>query len=258
MTGSPFGRRLVRPSPARGRAEKGLWSSKRRRPRRRTTRSPTVRRPRGDDPRGGDTGLRTFAAPAVVPALVPGDRAPAGALAVVLTVLPPLCAPHGWVRSIRGGSIGGVTDSVLPTVVTADRVIAAAAPRIFELIADPAHQPRWDGNDNLAEAQDPRRVRGTGEVFTMLLTSGGVRANHIVEFEEARRIAWLPSEPDNEPPGHLWRWDLVPLDDGRTRVTHAYDWTNLTDEKRLVRARATTPDKLRASLDRLAELAEAD
>ncbi|MFI5614264.1 SRPBCC family protein [Amycolatopsis sp. NPDC051903] len=151
-----------------------------------------------------------------------------------------------------------MADSALPTVVTADRVIAAGAPRIFELIADPAHQPRWDGNDNLAEAQDPRRVRGAGDVFTMLLTSGGVRANHIVEFEEGRRIAWLPSEPDNDPPGHLWRWALTPLDDGRSRVTHTYDWTNLTDEKRLVRARATTPAKLRASLDRLAELAEAD
>jgi hypothetical protein len=39
-------------------------------------------------------------------------------------------------------------------------------------------------------------------------------------------------------------------------VTHTYDWTRLRDEKRLVRARATTADKLRASLDRLATLAE--
>jgi hypothetical protein len=39
-------------------------------------------------------------------------------------------------------------------------------------------------------------------------------------------------------------------------VTQTYDWTQLTDKKRLPRARATTPDKLRASLDRLAALAE--
>jgi hypothetical protein len=39
-------------------------------------------------------------------------------------------------------------------------------------------------------------------------------------------------------------------------VTHTYDWAQLTDEKRIPRARATTADKLRASLDRLAELAE--
>jgi hypothetical protein len=39
-------------------------------------------------------------------------------------------------------------------------------------------------------------------------------------------------------------------------VTHTYDWTDLSDVQRLPRARATTPDKLRASLDRLAALAE--
>jgi uncharacterized protein YndB with AHSA1/START domain len=35
--------------------------------------------------------------------------------------------------------------------VSASREIAAPPERIFELIADPAQQPRWDGNDNLAE-----------------------------------------------------------------------------------------------------------
>jgi uncharacterized protein YndB with AHSA1/START domain len=39
-----------------------------------------------------------------------------------------------------------------PRVVRAGREIAAGAGRIFELIADPAAQPRWDGNDNLATA----------------------------------------------------------------------------------------------------------
>lgn len=151
----------------------------------------------------------------------------------------------------------GVTDyAETPTVVTAHREIAASAERIFELIADPAQQPRWDGNANLAEAPEGQRVRGTGEVFTMSLTRSGVRANHVVEFEEGRRIAWLPSEPGQEPPGHLWRWELEPLDEGRTRVTHTYDWSGLTDENRVARARATTADRLRASLDRLAEVAE--
>ncbi|MEP6463894.1 MAG: polyketide cyclase, partial [Frankiaceae bacterium] len=36
------------------------------------------------------------------------------------------------------------------------------------------------------------------------------------------------------------------------------DWTDLTDEERLPRARATTADKLQASLDRLAALAEGE
>ena len=91
----------------------------------------------------------------------------------------------------------------------------------------------------------------------MILTKGAIRENHVVEFAEGRLIAWVPAEAGKQPPGHLWRWELEPADASRTRVTHTYDWTRLTDRKRLPRAQATTAGKLRASLDRLAALAEA-
>ena len=39
-------------------------------------------------------------------------------------------------------------------------------------------------------------------------------------------------------------------------MTHTYDWTELTDESRFERARWTTADRLMASIDRLAVLAE--
>jgi uncharacterized protein YndB with AHSA1/START domain len=144
-----------------------------------------------------------------------------------------------------------------PQVVSASREIAAPPELIFELIADPAQQPRWDGNDNLAEAAAGQRVHAVGDVFTMTITGGSVRENHVVEFEEGRRIAWRPSEVGRRQPGHLWRWELAPLGDSRTRVTHTYDWTRLTDQNRLPRARSTTPERLSASLDRLAAIAEA-
>jgi uncharacterized protein YndB with AHSA1/START domain len=148
------------------------------------------------------------------------------------------------------------TDQEAPRVVSASREIAAGPGRIFELIADPAQQPRWDGNDNLAGAPEGQRVRQRGDVFTMTLTRGSIRENHVVEFDEGRRIAWLPAEPGQRPPGHLWRWELEPAGASRTLVTCTYDWTRLTDETRLPRARATTADRLQASLDRLASLAE--
>ena len=141
-------------------------------------------------------------------------------------------------------------------VVSATREIAAPADRIFALIADPSQQPRWDGNDNLARAETGQRVHAVGDVFMMTLTRGSVRENHVVEFEEGRRIAWTPAEPGRRPPGHLWRWVLEPVGASRTRVTHTYDWTRLTDSNRLPRARATTPERLAASIDRLAALAE--
>ena len=141
-------------------------------------------------------------------------------------------------------------------VVSTSREIAATPERIFELIADPAQQPRWDASDNLREAVTGQRVRGAGEVFRMTLTMGSIRENHVVEFEEGRRIAWRPSEVGRRPPGHLWRWELEPVGPGRTLVTHTYDWTELTDQNRLKRAQWTTSDRLSASLDRLAALAE--
>src|SRR5258705_6513474 len=99
-----------------------------------------------------------------------------------------------------------VSDNVeAPKVVSASREIAAPADKIFELIADPSIQPRWDANDNLADARAGQRVRAAGDVFTTTLTMGSDRTNHVVEFDEGRLIAWRPSEVGNRPPGHLWR-----------------------------------------------------
>ena len=99
-------------------------------------------------------------------------------------------------------------------------------------------------------------MEAVGDVFTMRLTSDNVRDNHVVAFEEGRIIAWRPAPQGGEPLGHEWRWDLEPLDDGHTRVTHTYDWTELTDPSRFERARNTGSAQLLASIDRLATLAE--
>ena len=151
------------------------------------------------------------------------------------------------------------TEEAQPRILTASREIKAHAGTIFELIADPAAQPSWDGNDNLGEAAPGQRVHAVGEVFVMTLGSGSVRDNRVVEFTEGRLIAWMPGDAGQEPAGHLWRWELEPVDETRTLVTQTYDWTGLPDdapERRLTRARSTTTDMLRASLDRLAALAE--
>lgn len=149
-----------------------------------------------------------------------------------------------------------MTDAPDPErIVTVSRLVAVGAPAIFELIADPERQPSWDGNGNLASADPGQRVHGVGDVFVMALTTGAIRDNHVVEFVEGRRIAWQPAEPGATPVGHLWRWTLDPVDADHTTVTHTYDWTKLSDPARLERARSTTADKLRASLDRLAGVA---
>lgn len=140
------------------------------------------------------------------------------------------------------------------TVVSASTTIAAPPEVVFEEIADPARQIPWDGNANLGSSATGQRVHAVGDVFVTTTTSGNDRYNHVVEFEEGRRIAWRPAEEGRPPFGHLWRWELTPTDDGGTVATHTYDWSELTDESRVERARNTTADKLQASLDRLAAL----
>ena len=142
-------------------------------------------------------------------------------------------------------------------IASASREIHAGPGRVFELIADPSRHPDWDGNDNVADAAPGQRVRSVGDVFSTTLTGGSIRENHVVEFVEGRVIAWKPAEPGQMPVGHLWRWEVQPIDDERSLVVHTYDWTGLTDPSRYLRAQATTGERLGRSLDRLAVLAEA-
>jgi uncharacterized protein YndB with AHSA1/START domain len=141
-------------------------------------------------------------------------------------------------------------------IVSAEREVSAPAEEIFKLIADPARQPDWDGNDNLASAEQGQRITGVDQSFTMELTNGQNRTNYVIEFEEGRLIAWKPAPVGEEPRGHIWRWELEPVDDVTTLVRHTYDWTELTDETRFERARANTEETLAASVEKLADLAE--
>lgn len=143
-------------------------------------------------------------------------------------------------------------DQELRVVVSSQRVEAPPAV-LFDLIADPARHPDWDGNDNLAHAAAGQRVRAVGDVFSTTLARGSVRENHVVEFVEGRLIAWMPAEPGGAPVGHLWRWEVRAVAGDASLVTHTYDWTDLHDESRFERARWTTPDRLAASISRLAE-----
>ncbi len=136
-------------------------------------------------------------------------------------------------------------------IVNATRTINASAAAIFEFIADPARQPEWDGNDNLVKAPEGQRITGVNEEFTMHLTSGQSRTNYVVEFAEGRLIAWKPAPTGEAPRGHLFRWELRPVDDGVTEVTHTYDWTQLSDESRFERARSYTEEALLNSVNRL-------
>lgn len=119
-------------------------------------------------------------------------------------------------------------------------------------------QPGWSHRAPIRFRRAHRQLREHGEVAAQhyfSMNTSNLRENHVVEFEEGRRIAWLTrgAGPTTGSPGSSSPWTR------RTRTLESPIHTTgsgLTDEKRFPRARATTADKLRASLDRLAELAQ--
>ncbi len=127
---------------------------------------------------------------------------------------------------------------------------------IFDLIADPARQPQWDGNNNLLQADSGQRVLAAGDTFVMNTRKGNVRVNHVDAFEEGRLIAWRPGGVGTAPFGHRGMWELQPVAAAHTLVRHTYDWRDLTDEDRTAGARRATSDRLLTSIERLAAVAE--
>ena len=129
--------------------------------------------------------------------------------------------------------------------------------RSSRLIADPSLQPRWDGNASLAEARTGQRVRAVGDVFSMTITLGSVRTTTSSSSRKGDSLRGGPRNRGRSSRVTYGGGELAPVDDSRTLVTHTYDWSRLTDENRLPIARNITADKLQASVEKLAELAEA-
>jgi uncharacterized protein YndB with AHSA1/START domain len=104
-------------------------------------------------------------------------------------------------------------------LVSENRIIAAPAQRLFDIVADPAMHPLIDGSGSVraARADVPARL-ALGVTFGMDMHIGGSYrvTNRVIEFDEPSRIAWRHFN------GHVWRYTFEPVDGG-TRVTEEWD-----------------------------------
>ncbi|MHA7181483.1 SRPBCC family protein [Arthrobacter sp. MDB2-24] len=112
---------------------------------------------------------------------------------------------------------GSGTDSAY--LISRERLIDAPAARIFEVLATPALHSVIDGSGTVRGEQPngPSRL-SPGAKFGMDMKLGGRYRilNHVVEFEEGRRIAWRHFS------AHVWRYTLEPRGDA-TLVREEWD-----------------------------------
>lgn len=137
-----------------------------------------------------------------------------------------------------------------PRLLASTRTVAAPAAAIFDLLARPARHAVFDGSGTVRGVQPgtPERL-SAGAKFGMRMRLGLPYRilNEVVEFEEGRQIGWRHFA------GHVWRWRLEPLDDGRTRVTEEFDPTpsRYPRATRLLRWPQRNARAIEQSLDRL-------
>jgi hypothetical protein len=140
-----------------------------------------------------------------------------------------------------------VTDDEYQPVAVSRR-ICAPAHHIFQVLANPVQHPEFDGSDMLQEAVSRTAVSGAGDVFVMKMYYSEIGEyemnNHVVEYEQDRRIGWEPQagrgHPDAAPGGsdaarwgHRWSYQLTPDGPDATVVTETYDCSAAPKHERL-------------------------
>ncbi len=148
--------------------------------------------------------------------------------------------------------------------VSVERVIKAPAREIFALLADAGRHPTFDGSGTVDHADTPSipleqgttfsmRMRGRPETLFVPYTMN----NEVIEFEPDRGIAWQPTTLGGLVGGRIWRYELIPTEDG-TLVRETWDVSR--DRQRLMLKMGSmarqAEDGMRATLARIAALVE--
>ncbi len=150
-------------------------------------------------------------------------------------------------------------------VVSVERVIAAPADRIFELLANPDRHHDIDGSGSVRDAKQspPRLTMGAQFGMSMHLGIKYSTVNEIIEFDDGKRIAWQTRPAGNLQGrffgGRIWRYELEPVDGG-TRVRESWDVSQekgpIKNVLRTGRSKDHTRKSMEQTLTNIAQLTE--
>ena len=137
-------------------------------------------------------------------------------------------------------------------VLSVERVIAAPAAAIFELVADASKHPLIDGSGTVKQATGGSERLSLGSEFGMAMKAGIAYSmvNTVIEFEADRRIAWQAKPKGfagRFTGGRIWRYELEPVEGG-TRVRESWDVSQ--DHQRILLKLAGLPAKTRTNMEK--------
>jgi uncharacterized protein YndB with AHSA1/START domain len=110
------------------------------------------------------------------------------------------------------------------------RHLTASPEAVFAVISDATLHSVIDGSGTVISPKDWGQARLVlGSKFGMRMRMGVPyrMTSEVIEFEQDRLIAW------RHPGHHVWRYELVPTDDGGTDVTETFDWAPARSPKAL-------------------------
>jgi uncharacterized protein YndB with AHSA1/START domain len=150
-------------------------------------------------------------------------------------------------------------------VVSVERVIAAPADRIFELLANPDRHHDIDGSGTVRDAKQspPRLTMGAQFGMSMHLGVKYSTVNEIIEFDDGKRIAWQTRPAGNLQGrffgGRIWRYELEPAG-GSTLVRESWDVSQergpIKNVLRTGRSKDHTRKSMEQTLEKIAQLTE--
>lgn len=144
-------------------------------------------------------------------------------------------------------------------VATVERLIAAPAASIFDLLADPSRHQEIDGSGTVRTATEgsQRLVLGSTFGMSMHMGLGYSMANTVVEFEPDRLIAWQPRPTKSFlrslVGGRIWRYELVPQEGG-TLVRESWDIRQEAHPCAVRRMRSKAVDSMTKTLERIEQI----
>jgi uncharacterized protein YndB with AHSA1/START domain len=150
--------------------------------------------------------------------------------------------------------------------VSASRRIAAPAAKLFQIVSSPAGHVAIDGSGMLEAAPDARQLTAVGETFDIdmdraplgdIPNMGKYKVRNVVtQIVPDRLFEWTVGAADRPPVGHVYGWQLDPVNDTETEVTNYCDWTNISEEMRSWRAWPIVPvEMMERSVEKLERVA---